>query len=504
MTILGRAVTDPFSEAQISLIEIRNGRITAITPVHHKNPAQLPFVFPGFIDAHTHPFETGLELIFPNLRPAASIADVLELIREGQQLGRDCGVLVGLNLEPGQLAEHRLPTTSELDLVTGRIPTIVYRVDGHSAVLNSAGIQLLPTEHISANRTRDGVVRGILFEAASRLFKLRLLRTVLKDALGQVSNLALSRGVTTIGALVGWPELKRPEWRLFVDSLAALRVRSVPYLQTWDAVTAVEFGLKQVGGCLLIDGSFGSHTAALNEPYSDTGEMGICYQTDRQITEFLATASSLGLQTAVHSIGDRAVEQVLRCHGQAGTDSFPLRHRIEHAELVPDRLFEDIKRFGITLCVQPTFETTWGGPAGMYARRLGSRWSLTNRLKDLMQYRIPLCGGSDSPITSLDAIAGIRAASNMPNADQRLDPASATALFTTWAATALGLPESIGKISCGLSADLTLLDGDPRFSDSVRIIATIRDGEVVHGTAEPALLSCSCSRQNTNLNCTSG
>ena len=91
-----------------------------------------------------------------------------------------------------------------------------------------------------------------------------------------------------------------------------------PFIQTWNAKTAVGFGLKPVGGCLLIDGSFGSRTAALAADYSDaTGSDGVLYVSDEQLTNFLRQANEAGLQTAVHAIGDRAVQQVMRCHEQA-------------------------------------------------------------------------------------------------------------------------------------------------------------------------------------------
>lgn len=480
MTVFGRVVVEPSSPPAASRIEIRNGRIAALIPESPQAPDKLPFVFPGFIDAHTHPFETGLELLLPNLRGAGCIADVLDLLHQGYQTGHDCGVLVGLNLEPERLVECRFPTTEELDRVGGRIPTIVYRVDGHSAVLNSAGIELLLQEQGAAGMSPDGVVRGDMFEAASRLCKLRLLHSVLEDALQRASDLALQQGVTTVGALVGWPELKETEWRRFVDSLAALTVRAVPYLQTWNPKIARGFGLKQVGGCLLIDGSFGSHTAALSQPYDDISTLGVCYRTNHEITSFLRSSASLGLQTSVHAIGDRAVEQVIRCHQQAQTTDSGANHRIEHAELVPDHLLESIRRLEITLCVQPAFETTWGGPTGLYAYRLGQRWSQTNRLRELQQYGISLCGGSDSPITPLDPIAGIQAACCLPNPAQRLDPSSAMSLFTTRAAASLRIEGAAGTITPGASADLAILDADPRSSDSAHVIATVRAGRVVY------------------------
>ena len=262
-----------------------------------------------------------------------------------------------------------------------------------------------------------------------------------------------------------------------------MAVRAVPFLQTWDIEAPRRFGLKQAGGCLLIDGSFGSRTAALSQDYADApGNNGASYVTDEKLLSFLRAAVEAGMQTAVHAIGDRAVEQVVHCHEQlaeAGSRN-PLRHRIEHAELLNDSLISRVAQFGLVLGVQPAFEAEWGGPDKMYAQRLGERRRSTNPYRRLLDSGVCLAGGSDAPITPIDPVAGIRAAMERPNPLQTISGEEALAMFTSAAAFALNRERVCGSIEAGKNADLTVLTADPRTTARCRVVATIRGGKCIY------------------------
>jgi hypothetical protein len=239
------------------------------------------------------------------------------------------------------------------------------------------------------------------------------------------------------------------------------------------------FGLRQAGGCLLVDGSFGSRTAALSQAYSDApGNSGIGYVSDEKLLSFLRAAAAAGLQATVHAIGDKAVEQVVRCHEQLAEPGLgnPLRHRIEHAELLNDPLIDRIARLALVLGVQPAFETEWGGPDRMYALRLGERWRSTNPCRRLLDSGVRLAGGSDAPITPIDPVAGIRDATMRPNPQETVGGEEAMAMFTLLAAFALNRENVCGSIDIGKDADITVLTSDPRTTARCRVVATFRGG----------------------------
>jgi len=445
-------------------------------------------ILPGLIDSHTHPLETGLQALFADMGGASSVAEVQQRLRDHRQDALERGMMLGFNLEPDRLKEHRYPQRGELDEVIPDVPVFIYRVDGHSAVTNTAGLQLVlaiwpgvkPTGMDGdCNGRPTGALRGEAYERVSRVFKHRLTPETVREALQLAGRQAAAKGVTMIGALVGVEDTTDAEWRVLLDGLAACEVRTVPYLQTWDAEVPRRFGLKQTGGCLLIDGSFGSRTAALSQDYADApGNNGASYVTDEKLLSFLRAAADAGLQTAVHAIGDRAVEQVVRCHEQLAESgsSNPLRHRVEHAELLSDTLIDRIARLGLVLGVQPAFETEWGGPDRMYARRLGERWRDTNPYRRLLGSGVTLAGGSDAPITPIDPLSGIRAAMERPSPLETVSGEQALAMFTSAAAFSLNRERTCGSIEAGKDADFTVLTSDPRTTADCRIVATFRGG----------------------------
>ena len=462
--------------------------LAAKAPVRQCGDSPLGVVVPGLIDSHTHPLEAGLQELFANLGGARSVEEVQQRLRERHQDALGHGMMLGFNLEPDRLRERRYPTRHELDSAIPEKPIFVYRVDGHSAVTNTAGLQLIlanypgvrpPGMEGDCNGRPTGVLRGEAYEKASRMFKHKLSPEPVREALRLAGNQAAAQGATTIGALVGVEDTTDDEWRVLLDGLAAMAVRTVPFLQTWEVEVPRRFGLKQAGGCLLIDGSFGSRTAALSQNYADApGNNGASYVSDEKLLTFLRSAADAGLQTAVHAIGDRAVEQVVLCHEQlalAGSGN-PLRHRIEHAELLNDSLIRRISRLALVLGVQPAFEAEWGGPDRMYARRLGERWRSTNPYRRLLDCGVSLAGGSDAPITPIDPVAGVRAAMERPNPLETISGEQALTLFTSAAAFALNRERVCGSIEAGKDADFTVLTSDPRTTARCQVVATFRGG----------------------------
>lgn len=486
MEITGLAIASPEATPVPRRIVLSEGRIAAIEPV--AGSPSMPFVCAGFIDSHLHPVELGLQETFVNLHGTGSLDEVFARIRSWLCQNPGSPLCLGFNLQPDLLEQGRYPSCAELDAVTGRIPTLVYRVDGHSAALNTPGLELaldgakLAGIELDESGRPTGVLRGSAYEHASRVFKHRLDRDTLHRALHTASGMALARGVTTIAAMVGDRGLAEPDWQVLLDGLDNITARAVPFCQTRDSDLARKLGLSRVGGCILIDGSFGSHSAAVNEDYSDApGNQGMLYFKDRELAALLARAHGLGLQTAFHAIGDRAVGQVVKAHEQCGTCKHgnPLRHRIEHAELLSPGLVAGIATLGVVLGVQPAFESWWGGPQGMYAARLGERWRSTNPYRSLLDSGVVLAGGSDAPITPIDPLAGIRAAVSHPNPDQRITGPEALAMFTTAAAFSLGLETRCGLVEPGYDADLVVLSADPRTGTDCRVLATFRRGQRV-------------------------
>ncbi len=474
-TFSGLIITEPDSNAVPGKIVVEDGKIVALIPL--TTVEEKYYILPGFIDSHTHPIENGLNLLYPDLSSASSISQVLELVAAGLMQMPDAPVLFSFNLEPERLKERRYPYRRELDRLSNKKPIFLYRIDGHSGVANYRALDYLG-EKVPAGVELDGagnptgVVRAEAYETLSANLKKLIPPEIIQEAIKLTGQQALRNGITTLGAMAGSDELTEKEWTVLFDALSATPIRMVPYFQTWRVEIAKKFQLPRIGGCLLLDGSFGSHTAALLECYSDApGYHGVLYHQDSELIQFISRANELGLQTAFHAIGDRAIEQIIRCHREAKSDKH-LRHRIEHAELLTPELIKQIAELKLILAVQPVFEQLWGGVEKMYAERLGGRWMRTNPYRALLDHGVILAGGSDAPVTPLDPIGGIRAAMNLPNIQQRISGREAVAIFTIHAAYSLGMENIIGKLAPKMEADFVFLDADPREDRDCHILAT--------------------------------
>ena len=105
-----------------------------------------------------------------------------------------------------------------------------------------------------------------------------------------------------------------------------------------------------------VDGSLGSHTAAMLEPFTDApNDRGLFVNTPEDLYRWTTGADAAGLHVIVHAIGDRAIRTQLDIYERVRRENGPRdrRFRIEHAQhLAPP----DVPRFaalGVIASMQP-------------------------------------------------------------------------------------------------------------------------------------------------------
>jgi hypothetical protein len=204
------------------------------------------------------------------------------------------------------------------------------------------------------------------------------------------------------------------------------------------AAAAAELGAVGAGGDLFCDGSIGSHTAGMLQPYldlpaSEAEARGYLRYDTAELAEHLIECTEAGLQGGFHAIGDAATDQVVAAMRLAaerlGARVATAGHRIEHAELITD--VPALAGTGLIVSVQPAFDATWGGEHGMYAQRLGvERARRLNPLAALAAAGAPLAFGADSPVTPVDPWGAVRAAVHPSNPAHALSPRAALTAHT--------------------------------------------------------------------------
>ena len=100
--------------------------------------------------------------------------------------------------------------------------------------------------------------------------------------------------------------------------------------------------------------------------------------------------------------------------------------------------------WGVIASMQPNFDDLWGGPAGMYAQRLGvDRAGKLNPFALLASEGVPLAFGSDSPVTGLDPWQWVRAASEHRTAGSGVSARAAFSAATRGAWRAAGIRDGV-------------------------------------------------------------
>lgn len=426
---------------------------------------------PAFRDAHVHLPATGLYELGMNFRGERSADSILDAFRER---ATGDGLLFGGNFEDPL---DRPIAARDLDGVVGDQPALLVRADMHSLVASSALLERLDVRGLEGvDVDPDGHPTGYLREeaagAAYRWFDTNLDPAQQRDAIRAAVNLAYSKGIVEVHEMHvvewrGWDA-----WDVLADAVSDLALTVVPYIATTDVDRVIEMGFHRIGGDYFLDGSFGSHTAWMTDPFlspppEGSPPSGISYRDPDELFEFFAEAQSKDLQVGVHAIGDAAIEQALatweRVAQKVGPDEVRrLGHRIEHFECATDDHIGRAASLGLRPSVQPAFDNYWGGPDGLYSERIGwDRAQLMNRFKSMHDAGLVMAAGSDSTVTAMDPFLQMYALRAHNVQAESLDPRIALEMNTLGPVVLVNRTIDRGTIDVGMRADLALVDRNP-------------------------------------------
>jgi len=457
-------------------------------------------ILPGFIDTHVHLTWTASELFYPNFADAVDLADILARVKALALQSPTGTLLQGVSLNYSRLSEKRYPNIEELTQVAPDHAVVITDQTGHAAVVNRSGLAYLVNRGLDIKDLFDDglITRGANYQARDILAREAAASGNLEKAWLEACRIAAAKGIVTLHALEGSLDAKQMpaagEIKRMVELAQKMPIDILVYYQTLDVDSVVKAGLPRIGGCVLVDGAFSPHTAALKEPYVDEpGTCGCLYYDHRELLEYVRCAHENGLQVALHACGDAAIEEVLGIYETVLVENPRKNHRfrIEHFEVPEVNQIYRAAGLGICLGMQPAFDHYWD--LSYYATKLGpGRAARKNALKSILESGIVVGGGSDSGVTPMDPLLGIHTAVNSTNEAERISPMAAVKMFT-YGGAYLGFQEEIrGLIKVGLRADLVFLEEDPTGVDTDRIkditvLATMFGGKFIfHDPGFPA------------------
>ncbi|MYW11691.1 amidohydrolase family protein [Streptomyces sp. SID2563] len=446
-------------------------------------------VTPAFTDAHVHTTSTGLALTGLDLSGARTLGDALARVRAHVTAHPADRVVLGHGWDATRWPEQRPPSRAELDEAAAGRPVYLPRVDVHSAVVSTALLDLVPG--VTAMPGYDP--EGPLTAAAHHAVRAAAHDAVTPAQRAEAQRAALRHAASLgIGSLheCGGPDISDED-----DFTGLLKVAAEQpgprVFGYWaqevadekDARRIRELGAVGAAGDLFVDGSLGSHTACLHEPYADAPHTGTAHLDAARIAAHVAACTEAGLQAGFHAIGDAALSSVVEGVGAAAEKVGPARvraarHRVEHAEMLTPETVAAFAELGLTASVQPAFDAAWGGEEGMYAQRLGAARAATlNPYAALLRAGVPLAFGSDSPVTPLDPWGTVRAAAFHRTLEHRVSVRAAFTAHTRGGWRALGRDDA-GTLVPGAPADYAVWRTD-------QLVVQAPDDRVARWSTDP-------------------
>jgi len=511
------------------------GPATSVVDLHGR------FVMPGFNDAHIHLTEAGFQKLRIDLTGVRSLEEFRERLRKRLETAGAAEWILGSGWDETLWQGKEFPSRWDLDEVTTDHPVYLDRTDGHVAVANTLALKMarvtLATkdpEGGEIGRDVSGQPNGILRETARDLVTAIIpaptaekRREAIELALREIAQAGITSVQDNSDAENGeaywddfqiFEQLEREgklsvrisEWLPFTAPLETLKARRAAHSQS-DLM--LRTGMLKA----FMDGSLGSHTAAMLQPYADEpNNSGLPRYEQAQLNAMAKERLEAGFQLGFHAIGDRAVEMALNAFAESekanvgtGVVGYPAderrtnsraeapaphthdyRLRIEHVQVSNPAQVARFRELRVIASMQPSHLLT---DMHWVNARLGSaRAAHSYAWAEFVNHGVTVAFGSDDPFGPLPPLLGLYAAATRKSEDekmefhpeQKLTVDQAIAAYTTGAAFAEFAEKEKGTLARGMLADFVVLDQDvtaipPEKILRTRVLQTVVGGKTV-------------------------
>lgn len=499
-------------------IAVRGDRILAVGKTADLDSLRAPqtqivdlgghFVVPGFNDAHLHLNDAGATKLSVDLTGVKSLDEFRAKVQQKVDNSHPGEWIIGSGWDETLWPVKATPTRWDLDEVSNGHPVFLTRIDGHIAVANTRALQLASITLASRDpqgghidRNEAGEPTGILRETA---------RQAVTDVIPKPTHEQRREGIQL--ALADLAEHgvtsaqdNSPEWENFQiyeelekeGKLTARISEWLPFDEPVEDLAHKRDSHPQSDPMLhtgmlkgFMDGSLGSHTAALLEPYSDDPKnSGLPRYDQVKLNDMTKERMLAGFQIGFHAIGDKGVQMALdafaeaekaakEAHAKAANGGDDYRLRIEHAQVTTPAQIAQFKQLKVIASMQPNHLLTdmrWAQD------RLGPKRAATSYAwLAFLNKGVPLAFGTDYPIEPVTPFRGLYAAVTRKSEngkqeyfpEQRLTIDQAIAAYTSGAAYAEFEEKDKGKLATGMLADFVVLDRDITSIPAEKILGT--------------------------------
>lgn len=495
------------------------------------------FVMPGFNDAHIHLTEAGFKKLAVDLSAVRSLEEFRDLIRQRAENAGPKEWILGSGWDETLWHGKELPSRWDIDEVSSDHPVYLDRTDGHVAVANTMALKLarvtLATKDPAGGevgRDISGQPNGILRETARDLVtavipapsaekRRQAIETALRD-IAQAGITSVQDNSDAENGDVYWQDFQIFEQLEREEKLTVRICEWLPFTAPIDVLEARRAAHPQSDLMLrtgmlkaFMDGSLGSHTAAMLEPYSDDPKnSGLPRYQQAKLNQMATERLEAGFQLGFHAIGDKAVAMALETFAAAEKARESLspgpvssnrsekstghpqlgdyRLRIEHVQVSNPAQVASFRELKVIASMQPSHLLTdmhW-----VNARLGPARAAHSYAWSEFIKHGATLAFGSDDPFGPLPPLLGIYAATTRKSEDgkvefhpeQKLTIEQAIAAYTTGSAFAEFAEKEKGTLAPGMLADFVVLDSDitaipPEQILHTRVLQTVVGGKTV-------------------------
>jgi predicted amidohydrolase YtcJ len=453
------------------------------------------YIYPGFIDAHSHFVEYGESLFWAHLFGCISTEEMVQRVKAFSDAHPGLAWIQGQGWDQNKFAGKAFPDNAQLNQLFPSTPVVLTRVDGHAVLANAKALELAgvrPGQQIDGGtiETRDGRLTGILIDNAERLVFRQVPALSSAEAwqrLDSAQHRCFAQGLTTVTD----PGLTKLEIDWLDSMQRAGRLKMRVYVMLRDNKETLEYYLPKgpyktdllyvKGVKAYADGALGSRGACLLAPYADKpGWQGFLLSPVAHYDSLAARLAGTDWQLCTHAIGDSGNRMILQVYNKYLKGKNDKRWRVEHAQVIDEQDFDLFGQASVIPSVQPTHATSdmyWAG------ERLGPV-----RIKGAYAYKrllsengwLPL--GTDFPVEDISPLKTFLAAVFRVDAkgyptggfqpENALSREEALRGMTIWAAKADCLEKEIGSLEAGKKADFVILDKDLMTIPAAEVLRT--------------------------------
>jgi predicted amidohydrolase YtcJ len=455
-------------------------------------------VLPAFTDCHFHFSSFARTPLFLILSGCKSLQEVVSLVEERSRSVPPDSLIIASRFNHNNWADPIMPTRADIDHVPN--PVVLRHICGHAHVVNSRVLSIIGESAFDgldgAVRDADGRLTGVLNDAAHdpvRLWAGNLPNRA--DDWLVCMDRALEVGIAEVHAIdpavMNQDEPIDVYQELLERGKLSVRVRLYyAELPVLPIMVRSGFGNDWIaygGHKIFLDGALGSRTAAMREPYEDSGGTGILRFTEEELYNTVKRDFLRGRQLMAHVIGDGGLDQILnvleRLHNEKIVSGWPVK--LTHVQICRPDQVERIARLGVYCDMQPYHLLS---DARYLPSAIGQeRFDCCIPLASLFRAGVVVSGGSDAPVEPYDPLTGLHAAVVRGgfNDAERISLHDALKLYTINAQKVIKNDHRKGLLKRGHLADIVVFAEDlfavaPEDLRSCKVAATVVNGKVAY------------------------